>query len=226
MGKRDEKPAAPEDEGEGVPLWYISFADMATLLLAFFVMLTTFASFDNNSVKKINGVFASMSSYSIFPEGPSKDSMMRASPKANISENGAEKPTDIEQDQTKNPPVMPFVADSDAFKGRKVLYIPCRRLFWGPGTSLRQPEARQCLTTVAEFLRQMPCHVIVSEIGPGSGNDDARLKRASAVLDVLVGSGNLSASMCGLSGSQCSLSTRTLDQPMIQVVLLSRDLCK
>lgn len=35
---------APVDEGgEKVPLWYISFADMITLLLAFFVMLQTMA---------------------------------------------------------------------------------------------------------------------------------------------------------------------------------------
>ena len=32
-----------EDSGEKVPLWYISFADMITLLLSFFVMLQTMA---------------------------------------------------------------------------------------------------------------------------------------------------------------------------------------
>jgi hypothetical protein len=225
MGKKREEKPAEEDSGESVPLWYMSFADMATLLLAFFVMLTTFASFDSNSVKKINGVFVSMSSYSIFPEGPSKDSMVRASPRSKISENGAEKPSASEQDQTKTPPVMPFVADSDAFKDRKILYIPCRRLFLG-GTSVMQLDARQCLMTIAEFLRQMSCQVIVSEIGPGSGDDDARLKRATAVLDILINCGNVPADRCRLSGSECSLSSRSLDQPMIQVVLLSKDLCK
>jgi chemotaxis protein MotB len=37
------KPKPPEDSGEKVPLWIISFADMITLLLSFFVMLQTMA---------------------------------------------------------------------------------------------------------------------------------------------------------------------------------------
>ena len=40
------KPKPQEEEsGEGAPLWIISFADMVSLLMAFFVMLTTFSGF-------------------------------------------------------------------------------------------------------------------------------------------------------------------------------------
>ena len=222
--RKEKKAEVPEDEGEGVPLWYISFADMATLLLAFFVMLTTFASFDSASVKKINGVFTSMSSYTIFPTANAKDSMAPPPGRANTSENGSEKTTGCEADQVANPQVIPFIAQSEAFKDRKVLYIPCGNLFWAGGATL-QPQGQQSLLTLADFLRQMPCQVIIGETGLGSGDEDARLKRAVAVLDFLVNNGKLLSLQCGLSNSDCSLSTRSLDQPMIQIVLLSKDIC-
>ena len=41
--KKKEKAAPPEEKGETAPLWIISFADMISLLMAFFVMLLTMA---------------------------------------------------------------------------------------------------------------------------------------------------------------------------------------
>jgi len=39
-----KKPPPPEEKGERAPLWIISFADMISLLMAFFVMLLTMAT--------------------------------------------------------------------------------------------------------------------------------------------------------------------------------------
>lgn len=64
MSKRKPK-AAPEESGEKVPLWIISFADMITLLLSFFVMLQTmtkeksgelFRQGQNSFRRQINGL--------------------------------------------------------------------------------------------------------------------------------------------------------------------------
>ena len=42
---KKHKPApVPEEKGESAPLWIISFADMISLLMAFFVMLMTMAT--------------------------------------------------------------------------------------------------------------------------------------------------------------------------------------
>lgn len=43
-----KKQAAPEESGEKAPLWIISFADMISLLMAFFVMLQTLAAEHTN----------------------------------------------------------------------------------------------------------------------------------------------------------------------------------
>ena len=41
---RKRKPSPPEEKGECAPLWIISFADMISLLMAFFVMLLTMST--------------------------------------------------------------------------------------------------------------------------------------------------------------------------------------
>jgi flagellar motor protein MotB len=40
----EKRPSPPEEKGESAPLWMISFADMISLLMAFFVMLLTMST--------------------------------------------------------------------------------------------------------------------------------------------------------------------------------------
>lgn len=49
--RREEKP----EQEEGAPAWYVSFADMATLLMATFLMLLSFASMDLKKFHKMAG---------------------------------------------------------------------------------------------------------------------------------------------------------------------------
>ena len=41
------------DEGEGVPTWIVTFADLMALLLCMFVLLLSFASMDINRYRSI-----------------------------------------------------------------------------------------------------------------------------------------------------------------------------
>ncbi|MEM7518826.1 MAG: flagellar motor protein MotB, partial [Planctomycetota bacterium] len=48
--------AAPEEEAPaGAPDWIVTFTDLVSLLVAFFVLLMTFSSLDNSDAFKLRG---------------------------------------------------------------------------------------------------------------------------------------------------------------------------
>lgn len=51
----DDPPDCPRCPPVGAPAWMATFADMATLLMAFFVLILAFANFDDVSFKKLAG---------------------------------------------------------------------------------------------------------------------------------------------------------------------------
>lgn len=51
----DDEPDCPACPPVGAPAWMATFADMATLLMAFFVLILAFANFDEVSFKKMAG---------------------------------------------------------------------------------------------------------------------------------------------------------------------------
>lgn len=51
----DDPPDCPKCPPVGAPAWMATFADMATLLMAFFVLILAFANFDDVSFKKMAG---------------------------------------------------------------------------------------------------------------------------------------------------------------------------
>ena len=60
--KEKKKPSTEEEEHEcdecppkGAPAWMATFADMATLLMAFFVLILSFAEFNVPKFKQISG---------------------------------------------------------------------------------------------------------------------------------------------------------------------------
>lgn len=53
--EEDSAPDCPKCPPVGAPAWMATFADMATLLMAFFVLILAFANFDDVSFKKMAG---------------------------------------------------------------------------------------------------------------------------------------------------------------------------
>ncbi len=55
MIEDEDEPDCPRCPPVGAPAWMATFADMATLLMAFFVLILGFANFDEVSMKKMTG---------------------------------------------------------------------------------------------------------------------------------------------------------------------------
>lgn len=65
-GKRNAKREEPSNEG-GIPAWLTTYADLMTLMLSFFVILVSFATFEQGRIVKLVGSF--VGAFKILPGG-------------------------------------------------------------------------------------------------------------------------------------------------------------
>jgi hypothetical protein len=192
------KPKPPEDDsGEGAPLWMISFADMASLLMAFFVMLTTFSSFGpKESIKLRQVINATLAPdlYGGWLRDKPLGQMGHQMPASSQGIKGSEKPTLEEPSgvggliETKN----------KEFRNQKVFIIESEKAFLGSGTAI-SAEGREFLDPLALLLIKMPGRIAVSEVGPGN-KPDTGINRAVAVVEYLCDK--------GVPKNRCSVGTR------------------
>jgi len=171
-----------EESGEGAPLWIISFADMISLLMAFFVMLSTFSGFGDDEKAKLGRaakVALSANYYGGWYRNPSLSSMGRQMPAAGQSEKGSEKPT-LEESQGTGLLAETEPAD---FGNRKIFLIESQKVFWAAGTTLSR-NGCDFLDTFASLINTLPDRIAVSENGPGS-DGELGIYRAIAVINYL-----------------------------------------
>ena len=220
MGK-GAKPA--ESSGESVGLWYVSFSDMVTLLLAFFVMLCGFSSYNKDSLDKFAGACASIANASIFSGRTIRDGLVSPADRVlDVTEDGSEKPTGAEWNNIRHPREAQWLADmAGAYADRRVFYVPTRRLFYGQGTLMTQ-AGKQHLDLLASFMRMVPCHVVVGVVlPPKAASPEEPLDRPWAVIEYFTTRGGLEKKRFSMAAAP-SASAKGLDQePMLEIVLLS-----
>ena len=123
MFQRKQKPAG--DDAPGVPGWIVTFSDCMTLLLCFFVMLVSFSSFDEGSLRQISGAFRSHGSRWIFPimSGVTDSTFEPLDSVVDRTAEGSETPTDAAAEliQFPRPPLV--ILDTDAYRDKKVFHI-------------------------------------------------------------------------------------------------------
>jgi chemotaxis protein MotB len=210
------KPKPQEESGEGAPLWIISFADMISLLMAFFVMLTTFSGFGPKESAKLRKVITSALApnyYGGWFQNPSRGGMGRQMVATGQSEKGSEKPT-LEEAAGSGSLAETLTKD---FKSHKVFLIESKKAFWANGTSL-STEGQDFLNNLGLLISRATGRIAVSETGPGN-NPDGGIIRAIAVIEYLSSKG-IDKSRCGIATTATTPQTNSSPQRMLEIVLL------
>ena len=179
----EKRHKAAEEEGGGeVGLWYVSFADMITLLLSFFVMLTSFSSFDKESMKKINdtSVKAYPSVMSSLQSGRNSvvDQGYSCPVQTHGTENAAYPTWGVEQ-----PTTRPTAARD--FSERKIISIPLSSMFLGSSCALA-PSGTKCVELLAKYLSATPYRI---RLAVGGTDRTLALARQWKVASLLVEKG-------------------------------------
>jgi flagellar motor protein MotB len=212
-----DKPKPPEEEGgEGAPLWIISFADMISLLMAFFVMLSTFSNFGPGEAAKLKKVGKSALApnyYGGWLMNPQHAAMGHQAVAAGQNEKGSEKPT-LEENSGK--PLLARTGSKD-FKNRKIFLIESGKIFWAGGTTL-SAEGRSFLDTLASYLSKLPDRIIISENGPDN-NSELSIIRTVNVVEYLSAKG-VPKGRCGVGTKGMMPDKNFQNERMLEIGLL------
>ena len=224
-----EKKQLPVEQGEGAPLWMVSFTDAMTNILTFFILLLTFSSFGDKASHhggpNPENAGASLFNYRASPE----DGMLPTEVGfARLSEAGSEKPDPSAAPvgpQRPRRPIGPL--DTEAYRDRRTFYVRSTSVFYGFGPYVTEIGDRQ-LAPIAEFLRRVPCQVIIGESsGPEYGGStlfyraDRSVERAYAVMEYFVKKHNLPADRFAVSATT-SVPQDRFSEAVVEITLLAR----
>ncbi len=213
-----EKPKKQEEEsGEGAPLWIISFADMSSLLMAFFVMLSTFSSYGPDETLKFQKIIKnSLRANFGWLTKPARSAML-PSVSSGQPEAGSEKPT-LDQDWGKS--WLKETQPKD-FRENKVFQIESNKIFWANGTALSS-QGRDFLNVLANFVKNVPERIVVSENGPGD-KDELSISRAIVIIKNLEKQG-IPKEKCGIGSKFMMFSETAQKERMIEIAILDESI--
>ncbi len=217
MAHKKHEPAQEEESVEGAPLWIISFADMMSLLMAFFVMLSTFSSFGPAETAKLHkAVRATLMAdyYGGWFHSQPRGAMGPQSLAAGQLAKGSEKPT-LEEG-----PGHGLLAESRPgdFRTRRIFVVESQEVFWAAGVTL-SAGGRDYLDTLAAFVGNMPDRLVISESGPGD-DPELGLRRAVVVVKYLADRGitqdRCSIGVAGMRPQEEPGTERTLETVLLE----------
>jgi len=186
-----------EDSGEGAPLWMVSFADMASLLMAFFVMLTTFSGFGPKESIKLRQVIKATLSPNLYGGRFKEQPLGRMGHQMVASGQGikgSEKPT---LEDPSGPGALLESKPKD-FRSQKVFVVESSKAFLGSGTAF-SADGREFLDPMALLLTKTQGKIAVTEAGPGN-SPNMGINRSIAVIEYLCSK--------GVSKNRCSIGIR------------------
>jgi chemotaxis protein MotB len=211
-----------QDSGpEGAPEWMVTFSDCMTLLLTFFVLLLSFAGFEEDTLEGLGSSFANAMpavGTSFTSEQEAMLQRIQVVTRERI-ETGSDTPTTTQTEENN------FLKQNQPrdFKNTRVFSAPSSRFFLGQTPAL-SGEGKQTLAQLQTFLLSMPSRVVISENGPDDEND-LGLKRAWEALEFLSSRNGLDKSTFSITQSNMMVGQRP-KQRVIEITLLQRDIYK
>jgi flagellar motor protein MotB len=221
MAEHKKKQKPPEEEGgEGAPLWIISFADMMSLLMAFFVMLSTFSNFGPSAQKELKGVLnAALAPYGGWFARPPKMGMSQRSKLSGQTDAGSEKPT---LEQTQETKTMAETQPKD-FRTHKVFLIESKKIFWSSGVTLSR-QGKEFLDNTASYANKVKGRIVIAENGP-QDQSDLGLHRAIVVTEYLTAKG-LDRQRFNVSTTATLPRNNFSTERMVEISLLDENIYK
>jgi chemotaxis protein MotB len=210
MAKRREEDASP-----GAPEWMLTFSDCMTLLLTFFVLLTSFASFDDRTIPELSSAFSrAIPGVGLLGKTVEKTMIEKEINLANtLQDKGSETRTQAKV-KTKN--YMREKKPLD-FRNLKVFVIDSEKVFWGQGLALTG-QGQEALKRLEQFFLNTPGRIVISENGPDSSTS-LGLERAMAVAEYFA-AGKIDKKRLNISASPTTKEAASVRQ--LEITLLER----
>ena len=212
---RNEKPPQQEEAGEGAPLWIISFADMMSLLMAFFVMLSSFSTMDDKGTKELKQIIkTTLAPYGGFLQGRHGPAIVPSSEPEGDVGSGSEKPT---LENAANNKALKET-ENNRFDTDKVFLVESRKVFWADGVTL-SADGRKFLESIALLVRKTTERLIISEDGPAGKDSELGISRAVVAAEYLCRQG-MPRSRCNIGPKRMTKSETPAGDRMFEITLL------
>ncbi len=214
-----ERKEIEEDSPGGAPEWMVTFSDCMTLLLTFFVLLLSFASFGPRILPNLGSSFADALPALGLSQSTARESVwsnQQAHMRERVTE-GAETRT-LAEELTAG--AIPKQKSLD-FRNMKVFTVASSEMFWANGSQISK-AGKDVLDSFIFFLRAVPSRVVVSENGSGA-NNDLGLARSWAILEYMTENTRLVMDDFSITSSTM-MRTGGDEQRMVEITLLERSI--
>jgi len=203
MGSKDRRRKV-ENKGFEIPMWMVTYADMSTLLLTFFVMLLAMAHFEE--VGRVKAVIESIRT-ALGVNGMHTDLL-------GVTEQKKHQPKDVQKVEKLQPvqsrlqdQLSKHISDDMVRMTRERTEIRVAltdRVLFASGSTDLHPAAYSLLGDVAEVLGDYPVQVVVEGHTDSSGTSDQNWEisalRAVSVVQAMQAGGELRGDMLSAEG--------------------------
>lgn len=216
MAKKRKK-VEPE-EPAGAPKWMVTFSDVMTLLLTFFVLLLSFSSFDASALDNVQKAFGLGMPDSAGQVGNHSVALAQTETIKIIEDipEGSKIPTP-DDEALGNLSKKRRLTD---YKRQKVFSISSKKIFVGQASAIN-PKNKDILDYMTVFLKVQPSRIVICEFDPENPDKSDRKStlRAWALMNYFIDS-NVEADRFSITGSSMLSRNDNLKERQVVITLL------